>query len=96
VDEAPIDIVAAAMAGSNVEPGVPLLPRVEETGIPVLLIASTEPPEYDELRARTHARFRAAVPSAEIVPVPAGHGIFTEAGEEVRRALLGWLERKNL
>jgi pimeloyl-ACP methyl ester carboxylesterase len=96
VDEAPIDIVAAAMAGSNVEPGVPLLPRVEETGIPVLLIASTEPPEYDELRARAHARFRAAVPSAEIVPVPAGHGIFTEAGGGVRRALLGWLERKNL
>ena len=92
-DEAPIEIVAAAMAGSNVEPGVPLLPQVEATAIPVLLVASTEPPEYEELRARAHARFRAAVPAAEIVTVPAGHGIFTEAGEEVRRALLDWLER---
>jgi pimeloyl-ACP methyl ester carboxylesterase len=96
VDEAPIEIVAAAMAGSNVEPGVPMLPRVEETGIPVLLIASTKPPEYDELRALAHARFRAAAPSAEIVPVPAGHGIFTEAGDEVRQALLDWLGRKSL
>jgi pimeloyl-ACP methyl ester carboxylesterase len=96
VDEAPIEIVAAAMAGSNVEPGVPLLPRVEATGIPVLLIAATEPPKYAELRARAHVRFRAAAPSAEIVTVPAGHGIFTEAGEDVRRALLDWLGRKAL
>ena len=96
VDEAPIDIVAAAMAGSNVEPGVPLLPQVEATGIPVLLVASTEPPEYDDLRARAHERFRAALPDAEIVPVPASHGIFTEAGEEVRRALLDWLAENGL
>jgi pimeloyl-ACP methyl ester carboxylesterase len=93
VGEAPLEIAAAAMAGSNVEPGVPLLPRVETAGIPVLLVAATQPPEYDELRARAHARFRAAAPSAEIVPVPATHGIFTEAGEDVRRALLDWLAR---
>ena len=93
VDEAPLEIVAAAMAGSNMEPGVPLLPRVEESGIPVLLVAATQPPEYEELRARAHARFRAATPGAEIVPVPATHGIFTEAGEEVRGALLDWLAR---
>jgi pimeloyl-ACP methyl ester carboxylesterase len=72
---------------------VPFLPQVEATGLPVLLIASTKPPEYDELRARAHARFRAAAPSAQIAPVPASHGIFTEAGEEVRRALLDWLAR---
>jgi pimeloyl-ACP methyl ester carboxylesterase len=59
----------------------------------VLLVAATEPPEYEELRARAHARFRAAVPNAEIVAVPATHGIFTEAGEEVRRVLLDWLAR---
>jgi pimeloyl-ACP methyl ester carboxylesterase len=90
-DDAPIEIVAAAMAGSNAEPGVPLLQQVQATGLPVLLIASTKPPEYGELRARAHARFRAAAPSAQITPVPASHGIFTEAGEEVRRALLDWL-----
>jgi pimeloyl-ACP methyl ester carboxylesterase len=96
VDEAPIEIVAAAMAGSNLEPGVPLLPQVEATGLPVLLIAAMKPPEYDQLRARAHARFRAAAPSAEIVSVDADHGIFTAAGEEVRRALLDWLAEKEL
>jgi pimeloyl-ACP methyl ester carboxylesterase len=96
VDEAPIEIVAAAMAGSNVEPGVPLLPQVEAIGLPVLLIAATEPPEYDDLRARAHKRFRAALPDAKIVPVPASHGIFTEAGEEVRGALLDWLAENGL
>lgn len=96
VDEAPIEIVAAAMAGSNVAPGVPLLPEVEAGGLPVLLIASTKPPEYDKLRARAHKRFRAAAPSAEIVSVDADHGIFTAAGEEIRRALLEWLAEKEL
>jgi pimeloyl-ACP methyl ester carboxylesterase len=91
--DASVEIMAAAMKGSNDEPGVPLLPRVEAAGMPVLLVAATLPPEYDELRARAHARFRAAAPSAEIVSVPAGHGIFTEAGEEVRRALLSWLKK---
>jgi pimeloyl-ACP methyl ester carboxylesterase len=91
--DASVEVMAAAMKGSNDEPGVPLLPRVEAAGVPVLLVAATQPPEYDELRARAHARFRAAAPSAEIVPVPAGHGIFTEAGEDVRQALLGWLAR---
>jgi pimeloyl-ACP methyl ester carboxylesterase len=96
VDEAPIEIVAAAMAGSNVEPGVPLLPQVHATGKPVLLVAATEPAEYEDLRVRAHARFRAAVPNAEIVTVPASHGIFTEAGEDVRRALLDWLAENDL
>jgi pimeloyl-ACP methyl ester carboxylesterase len=96
VDEAPIEIVAAAMAGNNVEPGLPLLPEVEAAGLPVLLIASTKPPEYDELRARAHTRFRTAAPSAEIVSVDADHGIFTAAGEEVRRVLLDWLAEKGL
>jgi pimeloyl-ACP methyl ester carboxylesterase len=91
--DASVEIMAAAMKGSNDKPGVPLLPRVEAAGIPVLLIAATQPPGYDELRARAHARFRAAAPSAEIIPVPATHGIYTEAGEEVRQALIGWLER---
>jgi pimeloyl-ACP methyl ester carboxylesterase len=88
-----VETMAAAMKGSNDEPGVPLLPRVEAAGIPVLLLAATQPPEYDKVRARARARFRAAAPSAEIVSVPSGHGIFTDAGEEVRRALLRWLEK---
>jgi pimeloyl-ACP methyl ester carboxylesterase len=96
VAEPPIEIVAAAMAGSNVEPGVPLLAQIQATGKPVLLVAATEPPEYEDLRVRAHGRFQAAVPNAEIVSVPASHGIFTEAGEDVRRALLGWLAENGL
>lgn len=94
--DASVEIMAAAMKGSNDEPGVPLLPQVHAAGIPVLLVASTEPPEYEELRARAHARLRAAIPNAEIVAVPAGHGIFTEAGKDVRRALLDWLTENEL
>ena len=92
-DEAPIGIVAAAMAGSNVEPAVPLLPRLAATGIPALLIAATEPPAYHDLRERALARFRAGLPSAEVVRVRAGHGVLQEAGADVRRHVLDWLAR---
>jgi pimeloyl-ACP methyl ester carboxylesterase len=94
--DAPIEIVAAAMAGSNIEPAVPLLPTVESTGIPVLLIAATKPPEYNELRQRAHARFLGGLPSAELVSVEAGHGVLQEAGDDVCRIVLEWLARKGL
>jgi pimeloyl-ACP methyl ester carboxylesterase len=92
-DEAPIEVVAAAMAGSNMEPAVPLLGRLAQTGIPILLVAASEPPEHYEVRRRAHARFGAALPSAELVSVKAGHGVLQEAGDDVRRALLDWLRR---
>jgi alpha-beta hydrolase superfamily lysophospholipase len=66
-------------------------PALERAGYSVY---APDAPGYGESppipfeRARAHARFRAAAPSAQITPVPASHGIFTEAGEEVRRALL--------
>jgi pimeloyl-ACP methyl ester carboxylesterase len=91
--DAPVEIMAMAMKGSNEEPGAPLLPRVEATGIPVLLVHATEPPEYADLRGRALARFRTGVPSAEIVPVRADHGIFEAAGGDVRRIVLDWLAR---
>jgi pimeloyl-ACP methyl ester carboxylesterase len=92
-DDAPIEIVAAAMAGSNVEPALPLLPELSATGMPVLLVAATEPPEWNSIRTRRIEGFLSAMPNTEIVRVSSGHGIFTEAGEEVRRALLEWLAR---
>jgi hypothetical protein len=52
------------MMGLNDDPGALLPPALEQTGFPVLLVASTKPPEYEALRARAHARFRAALPSA--------------------------------
>jgi pimeloyl-ACP methyl ester carboxylesterase len=92
-DEAPIEIVAAAMAGSNVEPAWPLLPQLGRTRIPVLLVAATEPAEWNEARARRIEQFRAAVPSTHVARVRAGHGVLQDAGEEVRREVLDWLAR---
>jgi pimeloyl-ACP methyl ester carboxylesterase len=92
-DDAPIEIVAAAMAGSNVEPALPLLPELAATGIPVLLVAATQPPEWNEVRARRIEELRSAIPRAEIHRVQAGHGVLQDAGDEVLRILLDWLER---
>ncbi len=92
--EAPRDIVAAAMAGSNVEPALPLLPRVEARELPVLLVAGGAAGEYQGIRSRARARFRAASPSADVLTVEAGHGVLQEAGDEVCRIVLDWLSRK--
>jgi pimeloyl-ACP methyl ester carboxylesterase len=89
--EAPRGVVAAAMAGSNSEPALPLLPSVEAGGLPVLLVAGTASSEHQEVRARALARFRAVLPSAELVPVEAGHGVLQETGADVRRIVLDWL-----
>jgi pimeloyl-ACP methyl ester carboxylesterase len=91
--DAPVQVMAAAMAGSNKEPALSVLPAVEATGLPVLLLHSTLPAEYDDVRAGALARFRAALPSAEVVPVASGHGILTDAGDDVRRIVLAWLSR---
>jgi pimeloyl-ACP methyl ester carboxylesterase len=91
--DAPVQVMAAAMAGSNEEPALSMLPAVEATGLPVLLLHSTLPAEYDDVRARALARFRRALPSAEVVPVASGHGILADAGDDVRRIVLAWLSR---
>jgi pimeloyl-ACP methyl ester carboxylesterase len=91
--DAPVDVVAAVMMGLNDDPGALLLPALEQTGIPMLLIASTEPPEYEALRARAHGRFRAALPSAELISVESDHGVLQGAGDEVRSTVLDWLAR---
>jgi pimeloyl-ACP methyl ester carboxylesterase len=91
-DEAPVEVVAAAMAGSNMEPAVPLLSRIEASGLPVLLVASSRS-EQRKIFERVLGRFRSAIPSAEIVRIEAGHGVLQEAGDEVQRIVLDWLGR---
>ena len=91
--DAPVEIMAAAVKGSNEEPAPLLLGPLEATGIPVLLIAATEPPEHAAVRQRALARFRTALPSAKVVRVSAGHGILSAAGDDVRRIVLDWLAR---
>jgi len=68
--DAPVEVIAAAIKGSHEEPALPLLPALEGSGLPVILVHSTEPPEYEELRVRALARFRAALPSAEVALLP--------------------------
>jgi pimeloyl-ACP methyl ester carboxylesterase len=92
--DAPVQVMAAAMAGSNEEPAPAMLPAIEATGLPVLLLHSTLPAEYDDMRAGALARFRTALPSAEVVPVASGHGVLTDAGDDVRRIVLDWLSRR--
>jgi pimeloyl-ACP methyl ester carboxylesterase len=87
-DDGPIEIVAAAMAGSNVEPALPLLPELAATRIPLLLIAATEPAEWNEVRARRIKELQKAIPSVRVVRVQAGHGILQDAGDEVRQTVL--------
>lgn len=92
-DDAPPQIVAAAMAGSNVEPALPLLPDLAATGTPVLLVASTKPPEWNEVRARRIEQLRRTLPDCTVARVEAGHGVLQEAGGEVLRTVLDWLAR---
>jgi pimeloyl-ACP methyl ester carboxylesterase len=91
--DAPPEVVAAVMQGSDEAPPSPLHPALEAQGIPVLLVRATEPPEAEEIRAPAAARFRHALPKAEVVCVPAGHGVLTDAGPDVRRIVLAWLAR---
>jgi pimeloyl-ACP methyl ester carboxylesterase len=91
--DAPVEVMAAAIQGSHAEPALPLLPALERSGLPVILIVRTKPPEFEALRIRALARFRAAIPSAEVVPVASGHGVLSEAGDEVRLIVLDWLAR---
>lgn len=88
-----IDALGLAMAGSNVEPALPLLPRLAATAIPVLLVAATEPPEWNAIRARRIERFGAALPSADVARVQARHGVLQDAGDDVHRIVLDWLSR---
>jgi pimeloyl-ACP methyl ester carboxylesterase len=93
-DDAPIEVVAAAMAGSNMEPALPLLPRLAASSIPVLLVAATEPAEWNEVRARRIEELREALPDVQVDRVQAGHGVLDDAGNDVRRIVLDWLDRK--
>jgi pimeloyl-ACP methyl ester carboxylesterase len=91
--DAPAEILAAAMQGNHDEPTEPHWPKVREAGLPILLVTSTEPPEWEEIRKRGIDRFRAALPTAEVASVSSGHGVLNEAGDDVRRIVLDWLAR---
>jgi pimeloyl-ACP methyl ester carboxylesterase len=89
------EVIAVAMQAADQEPCSALLPVLNSSGIPVLLLRATEPPEYESIRAHAVERFRAALPGAEVIALPgAGHHLLGEATPEVERILLDWLRRR--
>jgi pimeloyl-ACP methyl ester carboxylesterase len=88
------DVYAAAMHGLHAAPPTRELARLGQTGVPVLVLAATEPTERAELRRPELERFEELVPAAEIHRVPnACHLMLEDAPEEVARAVGEWLAR---
>lgn len=88
------DVYAAAMHGLHAAPPTPELARLGETGVPVLVLAATEPKERAEARRPELERFAQLVPAAEIHRVPnARHLMLEDAPEEVARTVGEWLVR---
>jgi pimeloyl-ACP methyl ester carboxylesterase len=81
------------MQGSDDEPAYTRWAALRTAALPVLLITSSKPLEWEEIRARVVDRFRAVLPDAEVFSVDGSHGVLQEAGEEVRRIVLDWLAR---
>jgi pimeloyl-ACP methyl ester carboxylesterase len=83
-------IVGTAFHGVDVEPAVDALPRLAEAGIPVLLLAATEP--YVERRAEDLARFCSVLPQAELRELDGGeHNLLWTKPEETIAAVGEWL-----
>ncbi|HEY3070347.1 MAG TPA: alpha/beta fold hydrolase [Gaiellaceae bacterium] len=88
------EVIALAMQAADREPCSALLPALSSTGVPVLLVRATQPPEYESIRARGVERFQANLPKAEVIALPgSGHHLLGEAPAEVERILLEWLPR---
>lgn len=76
------DTIAAAFHGVAAEPPSAVLTRIR---CPVLLIAATE--TLAQLGGRPLARFRAAVPHAEVVVLDSGHDVLADALEPTLAAV---------
>jgi pimeloyl-ACP methyl ester carboxylesterase len=88
------EVIALAMQAADQEPCSALLPAVNSSGIPVLLVRATEPPEFESIRTRGLERFRAGLPGAEVIALPeTGHHLLGDAAPQVERILLDWLRR---
>ena len=65
--------------------------RLGATDLPVLLLAATEPPEMEEVRGRSIARFRERVPGGEVRRVATPHLMLEADPEMVARTIGRWL-----
>jgi pimeloyl-ACP methyl ester carboxylesterase len=88
------DVYAAAIHGVHEAPPTPVIGDLGRSGVPVLLMAATEPPEKAKERSADLVRFAELVPAAEIHRVAgARHLMLEDAPEEVARAVGEWLRR---
>jgi pimeloyl-ACP methyl ester carboxylesterase len=85
------DVYAAAYWGVIAAPPADAFPRLAATGVPVLLLAATQPPELEERRRPARERFAALVPHGEIRLVETHHFVLEDAPEETARAVGKWL-----
>ena len=85
------DIYATVIWALRREPWTTFVPRVGRTGVPVLMLAATEPPERRAERTEELGAFAADVPQAVIRHVEgAGHPLLEERPEQVARAVGEW------
>jgi pimeloyl-ACP methyl ester carboxylesterase len=88
------EVIAAVMEGSDREPPTDILPKLNASRIPILLLRATEPREHEPVRSRALARFQRALPHADVIAIAgAGHDLLVEAGSAVVPILLDWFER---
>ena len=87
------DVYAAAIWGTMQAPPAEGLPRLGASGVPVLLLAATQPPELEERRGPARERLAALVPQAEIRLMDTMHFVVEDAPEETARATGEWLRR---
>jgi pimeloyl-ACP methyl ester carboxylesterase len=65
--------------------------------LPVLLLAATEPPELEPYREEALARFRAALPAADVRRMEgAGHDLVADLGPDLGELIADWLGRRGV
>lgn len=84
------ETAAAAWYGVVTEPPRDAIPELARNDIPVLLITASDTIGKD-WAAKALARFRDAVPRAEVVEVDSGHDLLADAPEETIRIVGDWL-----
>jgi pimeloyl-ACP methyl ester carboxylesterase len=85
------DVYGAATWGAMSDPPIPALPRLAESGVPVLLLAATEPPEQEQRRRPLREQFASLVPHAAVRPLRTTHFVLEDAPEETARIVGEWL-----
>jgi pimeloyl-ACP methyl ester carboxylesterase len=82
-------VVAAGFHGARAEPPLDALPAVGAAGVPILLLAGTQPAV--ERREDDLAEFRRLVPSADVRSIEGGHNLLEDAPDETIPAIGEWL-----